>query len=356
MLFMYSLKKISDKNIWNSFIIKNIDFYSFLNSFERWLFQKKIWNNVFYFWIYDEADFLVWLLMLIKIKAKRWTYFLSPHFPIIKKSEKIVEVINDIKKNVISLAKKEKVDFRRIAPQIENSFENLKKYSDMKFIFAPIHVHTEETHLLDLSLTEEELLKNMRKTTRYLIKRAQKEWVNVYIDNSKKNIQRFIDLHHKHSKRTNWKANYVPFSEKYITTLFEVFDKDSIFLMNAEYDWNIEASLVSIKFWKTTVYYLWASDIKHPKFSPAYLLQWESIKNAKKYWSSIYNFRWVSPNNNKKHPLYWVSLFKRWFSWYDFNLLHAHDLPISRKYLITYWIESIRRIKRWYFYVKPQKK
>jgi lipid II:glycine glycyltransferase (peptidoglycan interpeptide bridge formation enzyme) len=38
-----------------------------------------------------------------------------------------------------------------------------------------MHEHAEDTHLLDLTKTEEELLKNIKKKDRYYINRAIKE-------------------------------------------------------------------------------------------------------------------------------------------------------------------------------------
>jgi len=38
-----------------------------------------------------------------------------------------------------------------------------------------MHVHAENTNLLDLKKSEEQLLASLRKTTRYLINRAKKE-------------------------------------------------------------------------------------------------------------------------------------------------------------------------------------
>ncbi len=243
----------------------------------------------------------------------------------------------------------------RVAPQIENTVMNLSKYKDLDFKFAPLHAHAEETHLLDLTLSEEDLLKNMRKTTRYIVKRAAKEWVKVSQDNSENSVNHFIRMHVQHSRRTNGKLNYTPFSKPYIEHLFQSFDDTQITVLNAEYKNYTEASLVSIRFGKTCVYYLWASDIKHPKFSPAYLVQREAIKKAKADGCLLYNFRWVSPDKNKKHPLNGVSLFKRGFGGYDFNLLHAQDYIFSSKYRITFAIEMLRKKKRWYYFVKPKK-
>jgi hypothetical protein len=41
--------------------------------------------------------------------------------------------------------------------------------------FAPLHAHAEETNILDLTVSEDDLMKNLRKTTRYMITRAIKE-------------------------------------------------------------------------------------------------------------------------------------------------------------------------------------
>jgi len=350
----YSLKIIEDKNQRNNFVIDNFKFYSFLNSRERWEFQILEWKKIFRYWIFDSKDKFIGEIMLIKFKAKRWTYFLAPHAPLILDSSKYFEILWAILPELRKIAKKEKVSFMRIAPQIENTVKNLSKYRKLKFKFAPLHAHAEETHLLDLSLSEDVLLKNMRKTTRYIVKRSAKEWVKISHENSKESINHFINMHIQHSRRTNGKLNYTPFSKSYIEHLFQVFDKTQITLLNAEYENYIEASLVSIRFGKTCVYYLWASDIKHPKFSPAYLIQREAIKKAKADSCVLYNFRWVSPDQNKNHPLHGVSLFKRWFGGYDFNLLHAQDYIFSPKYRITFAIEFIRKKKRAYYFIKPK--
>jgi lipid II:glycine glycyltransferase (peptidoglycan interpeptide bridge formation enzyme) len=42
-----------------------------------------------------------------------------------------------------------------------------------------MHEHAEDTHLLDLNKTEEELLANMKKKDRYYINRAIKEGVEI---------------------------------------------------------------------------------------------------------------------------------------------------------------------------------
>jgi lipid II:glycine glycyltransferase (peptidoglycan interpeptide bridge formation enzyme) len=64
-----------------------------------------------------------------------------------------------------------------------------------------MHEHAEDTHLLDLRHTEEELLNNIKKKDRYYINRAMKEGVKIRIDNNTDHIDKLIEMHHKHAEK-----------------------------------------------------------------------------------------------------------------------------------------------------------
>jgi lipid II:glycine glycyltransferase (peptidoglycan interpeptide bridge formation enzyme) len=203
--------------------------------------------------------------------------------------------------------------------------------------------------LLDLTKTEEELLSNIKKDDRYYINRAIKEWVEIRIGNTTEHIELLTKMHDEHSKKV-W---YHAFTNTFVQNLYKSF-WDKITTISASYNWKIESILMTICFWKTCIYYIAASDIVSHKFSPNYLCQWEAIKQAKKSWAKIYNFWWVSPDDNPKHPISGVSKFKRRFWGYDYSLLHAQDLPLTWKYRFNYIIETIRRKKRGYYYKKAE--
>jgi len=356
---MYKLKEISDKNTWNNFIFKNdFDFYSFLASWEWTEFQEKSWNEVLKYWIYKD-DELIGILPLIIKRAKRGTYLFAPHTPLISKKLKVeskkweqwyfFEVLKDILPELKKIAKKYKASFIRFNSPVKNIIENKQQFKNLGFIDAPMHEHAEDTHLLDLIKSEEELLQNIKKKDRYYINRAIKEWVEIVKGNTPEQKEILTKMHIEHSKKV-W---YHPFSEKFINYLYDVF-WDNITTISARYDWKVESILMTIRFWKTCVYYIAASDIKHSKFSPNYLCQWEAIKQAKADGCEIYNFWWVSPDDNPAHPIAWVTKFKRKFGWYDYSLLHAQDLVISPKYWFNWIIETLRRKKRGYYYKKPE--
>ena len=78
----------------------------------------------------------------------------------------------------------------------------------------------------------------------------------------------------------------------------------------------------------------------------SYFLQWQIIKEAKNRGIKYYNFWGIAPNDNPNHRFAGVTMFKTGFGGERIDWLHAHDLPISNKYWLTYLFESGRRIFR----------
>jgi len=76
---------------------------------------------------------------------------------------------------LIQFSKAQNVDFIRFNSPIKNTINNNNSFKNLGFIDAPMHEHAEDTHLLDLTISEESLLSNMKKEDRYYINRAIKE-------------------------------------------------------------------------------------------------------------------------------------------------------------------------------------
>jgi len=378
---MYKLIDINKKKDFNDFVENlNLEFYSFLQSWEWWEVQEKLGKKVLRKGIVvntkqphppsslklqrasnslrrgSRTDLLkdyklIWVLQIIVVKAKRGNYLFVPHWPLVWGD--FFDVLSWILDNLKIIAKENNCCFIRFNSTVKNTIKNKDNFKKLWFNDAPMHEHAEDTHLLDLTIPEEQLLSNIKKKDRYYINRAIKEWVEVLIDNKKDHIEQLIKMHTQHAHRNNGKNTYSAFSPEFIYSLYDAF-WDNISTISTSYNWNIESILMTIKFWKTCVYYIAASDIKNKKFSPNYLCQWEAIKKAKADWAKFYNFWWVSPDDNPKHPIAWVTKFKRKFAWYDYSLLHAQDLPLSYKYYFDWIIETFRRIKRGYYYKKPE--
>lgn len=339
-------KEITDQAEWDDFVFAR-QFYSFLQSFNWAQFQELNGAVVFKLGGYLN-DKLVGLALVIKVSAKRGTFLLCPHGPLVEDDYQ-TEFFRELTGYLKILAKKEQADFIRLSPVLENTKANAKMLEGIGYRFAPMHVHAETTWLLNLSQPEDKLMADLRKTTRYLIKRAENEGVEITADQSNEAIERFIATHRAHAQKTH----YEPFSAAYIRNLFKVFKSNEISLKFAVYQGQAEAASIIVYFGKTAVYYLAATNTLHPQFSPSYLLQWRSILEAKQRGCVLYNFWGVSPDNNPRHPIAGVSRFKMGFSGYKLDLLHAYDLPITGKYWLNWLVESGRRIARHYYFLKP---
>ena len=152
----------------------------------------------------------VGLMLSIVEKAKRATYLTIPAGPLIDWQNK--DLVNAFKAEIISQAKKNNCSFVRVRPQILETPQNLKLFKNLGFKKAPMYLHAELTHQLDLSKSKDELLANMRKSTRYEIKKAQKLSIKISKTTDIKEIDKFYALQLQTAKR----HGFVPFSKQFL--------------------------------------------------------------------------------------------------------------------------------------------
>ena len=101
-----------------------------------------------------------------------------------------------------------------------------------------------------------------------------------------------------------------------------------------------------VTFWSGIGFYHQAAlDPKYHKVPIAYLLQWEAIKEAKKRGCKLYDF-WGYVDPKSRHPWAGPTLFKMGFGGKAYEYVRTQDLPLSKKYWLTYGFEVLRKIKR----------
>ena len=180
------------------------------------------------------------------------------------------------------------MDFIRISPILERSEENNEIFKKLGFKPAPIHTHPEASWKLELKSAEENLLMNMRKTTRYLIKQAQKN-KDVKIYQSQKIED--IDIFDKLQQEVVKKQHFTPFSLEYLKNEFLAFQPDNqISLFFGKYKGEIVTSAF-VLFWSNIGFYHHAALLpQYHKIPISYSLQWEAIKEAKNRGYILYDF------------------------------------------------------------------
>jgi len=328
------IKEINDKNIWENFLAQCQE-KTFLQSWNWGEFQKIMGNKIWRLGVYDNQRLLS-VVLVVKIEAKRGRFLLIQHGPISKK------LFEELKK----IAKNEKCDFIRVAPLLEKNDENKKSLKDLGFRESPMHASAyEATWKLDITPSEEELLKNMRKTTRYLIRQAQK---NPEIEIVKSDKIEDAELYQKLNEKVSKYQRFTPFSFDFVKNEFEVFAKDNqALLFFGKYKGEIISSALII-FWQGIGFYHQAAlDPNYHKIPVAYLLQWEVIKEVKKRGCKLYDFwGYVDPKKEPRHPWAGPTLFKTGFGGKAYQYLKTQDFPMSKKYWFTFIFEKIRKIKR----------
>ncbi len=318
----------------------NVQEKTFLQSWNWGEFQKTMGNKIWRLGIYNNGE-LSSVIIAVKVVARRGTFLLVQHGPLGEK-----ETFHVFFKELRRIAKEEKASFIRIAPLLERNEENQKLFQDLGFREAPMHANAyEATWKLDLTPSEEELLKNMRKTTRYLVRQAMKN-PDITVEKSEKPSD--VEIYQKLNKKVAARQKFTPFSGEYIKNEFEAFSINSEALwLFGKYKGEVAAGVMVI-FWSGIGFYHQAASLeKYAKFSIPYLLQWEAIKEAKNRGCKMYDFwGFTDPKKDPRHPWAGPTLFKMGFGGRAYEYVKTRDLPLSRKYWLTYIFEKLRKAKR----------
>ncbi|MBI4130201.1 peptidoglycan bridge formation glycyltransferase FemA/FemB family protein [Candidatus Roizmanbacteria bacterium] len=339
--------QIEQKTIWDLFLLKHAPHVLFQSwewgEVERRT-RKKIWrvgiskisNNKFLISNYKQkVDDLLGISQVVKVVAKRGTFLHVRHGPVMS--------VYNIKHFTIwldwikALAKTEKASFIRISPLIDQTHAPF--FFSLGFRSAPIHsMDAELVLVVDLSQSEEEILRKMRKTTRNLIRRAERDGVTV---TKSADINRFIKLYEQTASRHGFVQHQA------IREEFAVFSKSGMAdLLFSHYHQDLLAGGIFLYYGNYAIYHHGASIPS--KIPAAYLLQWEAIRAAKRRGIRYYNFWGIADTDRTNHPWWGLTQFKAGFGGNKQHYIHAMDLPIGLPYWIVCVVESIRKLVRGY--------
>ena len=279
-------------------------------------------------------------LMIVR-NAKRGRYLEIPCGPLTDWSSKksVNAVFDEIKK----VGKDEKCVFVRIRPQLENSEKNLKLLSDLGLKKSPMHLAAEHTVMLDLKKSEDELLADMRRQTRYEVRRAEKFGITVEKSDSEEIFKEF----HKIQAATAKRQGFVPPNLKTLLAEKEAFKGNIVIYVAKTEDKKPIAYGMVIKGGKEGDYYEAASTDLNRKLPGAYALLWQAMKDLKAEGHERFNLWGIAPPNQPNHRYAGVTTFKTGFGGEVIEYVPAHDLVLSKVgYLKDYVVEAIRKKKR----------
>jgi len=244
------------------------------------------------------------------------------------------------------------------------------------FVKAFEEMQPENTIILDISKSEEEILAQMKPKGRYNIKIAEKNGIEIQ---KTTNIDAFYHLYETMAKRQ--KISYR--SRKYFQNLIDILGKsgycevfeatlskrhceersdEAIFCVDRPVLSEVEglprpdglamtkqndAILASaiISFYDNTAIYLFGgSSNEHRNLMAPYKLHWEIIKEAKRRGLTKYDFFGIAPQNQPNHPWAGVTRFKQQFGGEEVELLGSWDLIFKpTEYQLFKVLEKMRR-------------
>lgn len=338
---MLKIIETVDKKSWESFLEKQKGFYPLFQSWNWGEVQKQGGNRVFRFVLTDKQT-IHGVCCAYLVEAKRGRYLHVRHGPILSSyfDTSFDLVLNKLKQ----LAKENNATFIRISPFVLRDQFQETILKSKGFFRSPIYyMDAQRCWILDIRPKEEEFLKNMRKSHRYLIKKAQTLDIKIIQSSDISYFDTFNNLY----KSLAHRKNFIP--HKLIKEEIEIFGKNkqmNMFL--ARYQGKYIASTVVLYVNDMAIYHHGASLDEFRNIPASYLIQWNIIQEAKKRGLSYYNFWGVSPESSKNHPWHGHSLFKRGFGGSEHEFVPSYDLPLTFWYWKTYSIEQFSKWRKGY--------
>lgn len=279
-------------------------------------------------------------LMIIR-DAKRGRYLEIPCGPLIDWGDR--KLAKKVMMKIAEIAKAEKCVFVRLRPQLLANDKNLKALESLGLKKSPMHLAAEHTVMIDLLKTEEDLLKNMRRQTRYDVRRAGKLGIKVEKANSEEVFEKF----HKEQLKTAKRQNFIPPDLKTLMAEREAFKENiTIYTAKTADDKDVAYGLI-IKDGREGDYYEAASTELNHKLPGAYALLWQAMKDLKKEGYERFNLWGIAPAGQPNHRYAGVTTFKTGFGGEIVEYVPAHDLIISKsKYLKNLIVETARKKRR----------
>ncbi len=200
--------------------------------------------------------------------------------------------------------------------------------------YSSDQIQFQNTVLLNLSVTEDEMLARMKQKTRYNIRLAEKKGVAV-----RAGTQADLPMLYKIYAETSVRDGFVIRDEEYYMTVWRTFmqsGEPSASLLIAEVDQEPVAALFLFTFAGRAYYVYGMSRDTHREKMPTYLLQWEAMKLAKARGCSLYDL-WGAPEVFDEGDSMWgVYRFKEGLGGEVVRTLGAYDFAPNKLWYKLY--------------------
>jgi lipid II:glycine glycyltransferase (peptidoglycan interpeptide bridge formation enzyme) len=312
----------------------------FLQSAAWGAFQKSIGREVKYFIVRDGSEKIVLTSLVIINAAAGKCYAFAPFGPVfvagIGDAEQL-EIFKFFTAELKSII--QNLIFLRFEPATELNLVAVRKSTDL---------NPHQTFLLDLRQDEQIILAAMKPKTRYNIKVAQKEGVEVKVLHEVATpAAGGLDPFSASASR----AGVSTYSREYFTKLLNFFSEEknagnknaiTARCYTAYHQGDLLAANIMLEYKNRAIYLFGGGlDLKRNTM-PSYLLHWQAMLDAKSRGCETYDFWGVE--TDEKHPWYGFSKFKLGFGGVIEKRPGTYDFVYKPAWYTTYGI--LRKLNR----------
>jgi len=236
---------------------------------------------------------------------------------------------------LIQIGKENNCVFIKIEPNIMTK----QNTPGVEYRTSPKPLFTKHNFIIDLTKSEEELLKNMHPKTRYNIKVAQKHGVKIEERTDDEAFKIYLKLYFETTKRQGYHGHNENYHRKVWETLR---DTNMARILIATYSEPITHNSLPLTAWmlfnfQDTLYYPYGgSSIEHKEVMANNLVAWEAIKLGKKMGLKLFDM-WgaLGPDADPKDSWIGFHNFKKGYGGELVEYIGTYDLVLN---WTIYWV------------------
>lgn len=347
---MYSTKKLSPEEI-----------QQYASAFVLPIEQKLAWgefqdacnDRIFLgvFGVFDASDNIIAWANIVQIDMGRYQYLWCKNGPVfVDGFDDKMDVLLEIE----HLVEMMHATSLRAHPH-NNDFLRIHTNTSVSGYQSAFASYIKKTQCIDLTQTEDEILKQMKQKGRYNVRVAGKKGVEVVkIGDSlntlrqaqgteKKKAQGSLKVFYNLLQKTTARDGFQGHPQEYYENMMKYLGSDAVLYL-AKYEERYVAGIIVTFADEVATYYYGASDHEYRKVMAPYLLQWQAIQDAKSHGCVVYDFLGISASPDD--GLAGVTRFKKQFGGYEMEYTAVIDKPLSWRYYVVAVAKKLQKCLR----------
>jgi peptidoglycan pentaglycine glycine transferase (the first glycine) len=218
-------------------------------------------------------------------------YWYAPRGPVIRHGADAADVLKRFFDALNEQTLPQSALFWRVEPSVKNDTAITQSLQSSGFIRSHAY-QPASTLVVDLTQSQEDLLKRMHEKTRYNIRVAERRGVTVREAKGREAIETFLCLNHETAMRDHFRS----MPSAYIRATYDFCAEQGVARIRlAECDGAVLAASMEMAYGDTVTYLYGASANAARNVMAPYALHWDAICSAKAAGYRLYDFHGVNP-------------------------------------------------------------